>query len=209
ERGAHPLEPRRTACEVDVGIDREAHSGQDILQALDLRTLEADCFGEPQPRLDPARVLATAVMVEYPLHPVAAYRALLAVREDRRILQRNVDLVVEAVRHPAADLLARRLATVQHQIEGMVNVIGAAALAQVLLEFLTCPGLLHRGIRTHSVISRPSQATSIPRRPSSARCADSSSRIGLVLFTCMRILRVPRGSRASHSSIPPGPLCGR
>ena len=41
----------------------------------------------------------------------------------------------------------------------------------------------------------PSQATSIPRRPSVARSAESSSRIGLVLLTWIRILRVSSGSR--------------
>src|SRR6516165_11713433 len=41
ERGAHSLEPGCAAGEVDIGIDREAHSRQYILQALHLRALQA------------------------------------------------------------------------------------------------------------------------------------------------------------------------
>jgi len=55
----------------------------------------------------------------------------------------------------------------------------------------------------------PSRATSTPRLDSSAHCGEFSSRMGLVLLMWIKILRVSRGRRSSHSSIPPGPLCGR
>src|SRR5919109_5161609 len=144
------------------------------------------------------------VVIEDPLHPGAAHGTLLAVGEDGGILPRDGDLVVEAIRHPAADLRRRRLAGVQHEVERVVDVIDAPARSQLLLELSLAPGGL-----AQSSISRPSHATSTPRRSSSACSGELSSRIGLVLFTWIRILRTPAGSLSSHSSIPPGPLCGR
>src|SRR5262249_898506 len=169
-----------------------------------LGALESDCLREPQPRFDATGVLAMAIVVEDALHPVAAHGAVVAVGKNGSVLQRDVDLIVEAVRHPTADLLRRRLARVEHDVEGMMDVISPTALAQPLLELFPLPGG-----RRHSSTSRPSTATSMPRRASSARCGESSSRIGLVLFTWIRILRVSAGSPSSHSSMPPGPLCGR
>src|SRR5215470_11711488 len=115
-----------------------------------------------------------AVVIENPLHPVAPHRAVIAVGKHGRILDRNADLVIETVGHPAADLFRLRAPRIQHHVERMVNVIGAALVTQSLFEFLARPA--------HRAISMPSKATSIPRRTSSARSGDSSSRIGLVLL---------------------------
>src|SRR5439155_1045145 len=204
ERGAHRFRPGRTACEIHIGIDREAHPRQQLLQALHLSTRQAHRLREPQPRLDPAGILAVAVVIENALYPVAPHATVVAIGEDGGVLDGNADLVIEAVRHPAANLRRRGLAGIQHHVEWMVDVVGAAALTQLLLEFRGIPG---RG--RHSSISSPSHATSIPRRVSSACSGELSSSIGLLLFTWIRILRVPAGSFSSHSSIPPEPLCGR
>ena len=61
--------------------------------------------------------------------------AIRAVGEDRRILQRDVDLVVEAVGHPALDLLAAGAPFVHGAMERMMNVVQRALGAQRLLEF--------------------------------------------------------------------------
>src|SRR5438046_6732250 len=76
------------------------------------------------------------VVIENPPHPLAAHGAILAVGEYGGVLPRNVDLVVEAIRDPAADLRRSRRARVQHHVERMVDVIASAALAQLPLEFL-------------------------------------------------------------------------
>jgi hypothetical protein len=47
------------------------------------------------------------------------------------------------------------------------------------------------------------------RGASSARCGESSSRMGLVLLMWIRQLARARGRLSSHSSMPPGPDCGR
>src|SRR5687767_1378298 len=104
------------------------------------------------------------VVIENALHPAATYVAIGTVGENGRVLDRNVDLIVIAVRDPAANLFRIRLARIQHHVEGVMDVIGAALLTQQRGEFLFAP----RGIG-HSTISMPSHATSIPRRVSSAR----------------------------------------
>src|SRR6218665_802347 len=48
-----------------------------------------------------ARAGRVAMVVENAHHPFAPRCAVGAVRQDGRILERNVDLVVKAVRHPA------------------------------------------------------------------------------------------------------------
>ena len=163
ERGAHGFRPGRTACEIHVGIDREAHPRQQLLQALHLSTRQAHRLGEPQPRLDPAGILAVAVVIENALYPVAPHATVVAIGEDGGVLDGNADLVIEAVRHPAANLRRRGLARIQHHVERMVDVVGAAPLAQLLLEFRASPGRSR-----HSSISSPSHATWTPRRVSSA-----------------------------------------
>ena len=107
ERRAHRLLPRRAAREVHVGVDGEAHAGHARRRgSRRCVARQPHRLGEPQPRLDAARIVAVAVVVEDALHPVAPHRAIRAVGEDRGVLDRDADLVVEAVRDPAADLLA-------------------------------------------------------------------------------------------------------
>ena len=102
---------------------------------------------------------------------------------------RNVDLVVKAVRDPPPDLFRRGAARVQHDVERMMDVIGAALRPQLLLELIAAPG----GSLTARSPCHPRQ----PRRrgaraPPPAR--ESSSSIGLVLLMCIRTLRVAAGS---------------
>src|SRR6202030_4478377 len=117
-----------------IGVDREAHSGQQLLHALHLHTRTAPRLGEPQPRLDAAGILAVAVVIENALYPVAAHAAIVAVGENGGVLDGNADLVIEAIRHPAANLRRGRPAGIQHHVERVEDVVGAAALAPLLLE---------------------------------------------------------------------------
>src|SRR5437762_5499453 len=121
------------------------------------------------------------VVIENPPHPLAAHGAILAVGEYGGVLPGNVDLVVEAIRDPAADLRRSRRARVQHHVERMVDVIASAALAQLPLEFLIAPGGT-----AHSSISRPSQATSTPRRAS--RSEEHTSELQSPMYLVCRLL---------------------
>ena len=151
QRRAHRLLPRRMAREVDIGVDREAHRRDDMAQVGDLLARQADREAQADPGLDAAfvpdrPVRATdleAVMVQDALDPLAPHLAVRAVRQHRRVLHRNGDLVVEAVGHPAADLLRARLAGVEHDVERVVDVVAPALLAQLRLEGGAVPG---RGI---------------------------------------------------------------
>src|SRR6185437_10337238 len=140
---------------------------------LDPRALETHGLRQLQPRFDAPGIITVAVVIEDALHPMTALGAVVAVGQDRGVLEWNVHLVIETVRHPASDLLRPRAAAVQHHVEGMMNVIAPILGAQLTLELRPAPGS-----SAHSSISMPSQATSIPRRPSSARSAASSSRMG-------------------------------
>src|SRR5690606_20503961 len=75
-----------------------------------------------------------AVMVEDALDPLTACVAIRTIGHDRGILQRDVDLVIEPVGHPAADLFAGGLAGVHRSMEGMMDVVIVALGTQRLFE---------------------------------------------------------------------------
>src|ERR1700721_98939 len=143
-------------------------------------------------------------MIENALHPGAAHCAIRAIGQNGGILDRDVDLIVEAIRDPAANLLRRRGTHIHQHIERMMNVVGPLLGSQLRLEFLPAPGS-----EAHRTISMPSHATSTPRRASSADSAGASSRMGVVLLMWIKILRTAAGRRSRHSGIPPAPLCAR
>src|SRR5207245_9019025 len=80
---------------------------------------------DSQPRLDAARLTRTTVVLDDPLDPGLPDLALGTVGEDQRIFDRNVDLVIEPVRHPKRELVARKLATMHPQIDRMEVVVAA------------------------------------------------------------------------------------
>ena len=71
-----------------------------------------------------------AVVVDDALDPLAPDLDLGAVGQDRRVLQRDALLVVEAVGDPALQLLARELAGVHPLMEGMQVVVARSLGAQ-------------------------------------------------------------------------------
>src|ERR671915_82561 len=76
-----------------------------------------------QPRLDAARSVGGAVVVDDAPYPLATDLDFGAVRQDRRVLQRDALLVVEAVRNPALQLLAREVPRVHSPVEGVQVVV--------------------------------------------------------------------------------------
>ncbi len=160
-----------------------------------------------------------AVVVEDALHPAAPHLAVGAVGQHRRVLDRNRDLVVEAVRHPAANLLGRGAPAVEHHVERVVDVVRAATLAQLGFELGAAPGRAPGrcgGGHVHACLGViTSECPCGPRRPRCA-CALQQRALGRV-FVEDRVGVVdvdeqpPRraGSLSSHSIMPPGPDCGR
>lgn len=130
QRTARRLLPTGATGEVDVGVDGEAHAGQHPLLGEHLLALQAHRFRQAQPGLDAARLAGGAVVVEDALDPLAADLAVGTVGQDRRVLQRDVDLVVETVRHPALDLFATGTALVHRDMERMVDMVVASLVAQ-------------------------------------------------------------------------------
>src|SRR6185437_11075407 len=144
------------------------------------------CLGEVQPRLDaafaaPNAVMTGAVVVKDALDPPAADVAVGAVRDDRGVLARDVLLIVEAVRHPAADLPGTQHSLVHLPVEGMLVVVTLGLRTQRRHEVL---GFRYRH-RAHICSSSPSTATSRPCCSRTRRSCASSSRIGLVLLMWM------------------------
>src|SRR3954470_2652209 len=149
ERGAHRLLPGGAAREVDVRVDREAHCGQHVLQRRDLLACKAYRLAQAQPGLDAAVAALDAVVVDDALDPAPALLPVGHVGEDRRVLDRNADLVVEAVQHPSLHLLSGAAAAVHGDVEGMVDVVAVSLRPQLLLELWFRP-------RIQSSISIPS-----------------------------------------------------
>ena len=115
-------------------------------------------------------------------------------------LQRNADLVVEAIGDPAANLLGVRCAGVQHHVERMMDVIRATLLAQLRLELFPTPGLAP----AHSTISMPSYATSMPmaRKAAALRRILIENRIGVVDVDEHLARLSAAGDRATRSCRP-------
>ena len=109
----------------------------------------------------------SAGAVDYLLKPIEpdVVRAKVAVfanlfRQDRRILERDALLVVEAVRDPALQFVARERACVHAPVERVLVVVPGALRAQPRDELLTrrrrALARRPRGVLGHSSTSRPS-----------------------------------------------------
>ena len=134
--GSHRLDPRPGPRERDVGVHGESHAWEQVSFVLDLLPGQADGLAETQPRLDPAGSFGRAVVVDDALDPPAAYLPVRAAAEDRPVLPRDVRLVIEAVGHPAPDLLPARSAVVHPPMEGMLVVVVLGVGAERFLEVI-------------------------------------------------------------------------
>ena len=89
--------------------------------------------------LDAAGILAIAIVIQNAFHPDAPGCAVITVGKNGRILDRDVELIVVAIGHPAANLLDAGFTRIQHHIERVMNVIRTALFTQLLFEFLLGP----------------------------------------------------------------------
>jgi len=103
---------------------------------LDLLSGQADGLAEAQPRLDPAGSFGRAIVVDDALDPPATYLSIRAAAENRTVLPRDVRLVIEAVGHPAPDLLPTRSTIVHPAVEGMLVVVVLGMGAERVLEVI-------------------------------------------------------------------------
>ena len=160
EGRGHRLDPRLLAGEAHVGVDRVAHRREHAALRLQCLPRDAERLAEPQPGLDAARPGGRAVVVDDAPDPLPPDLDLGAVRQDRRVLQRNAPLVVEPVGHPALKLLAGELSRVHSPVEGVQVVVARPLRAQLGDELLGRPRLALTGpcrrAGGHSSISRPS-----------------------------------------------------
>src|SRR5207245_2844118 len=181
-----------------VRIHREPHPRQQLALVHQVSARHSHRFAESQPCLDAARLTRTTVVVHDPLDPVLPDLALGTVGEDQRIFDRNVDLVIEPVRHPKLELVARKLATMHPQIERMEVVVAA---------------FQHRAqpageVVAHRSNSIASSATTSPAASTCARSAELRHRMGLVLLMWTRTVRFTP-SRAGGGSPPARPPPGK
>src|SRR6266516_2592733 len=163
ERRRHRLEPRPEAAEAHVRVHSEADSGQEQALADQVLALQAHRFAQAQPRLDAALLPRPAIVVDDSLDPLLAHLALGTAREDQRILDGDVDLIIEAVRHPELQLLAGQLAPVHPLVEGMQVVVAA-------LQHAAQPTDQH----AHSSNSIASSPTTMPAASTPAAVSSSS-----------------------------------
>ena len=147
--------PRRAAREVHIGVDRKAHPGAHMAMRPEVFAREAHRHAEPAPGLDAAGVaaaeIAAAVVVEDALDPAPPLRAVGAVGQHGRVLLRNVDLVVEAVRDPRTHLEGLQFAAVQALVERVVDVVLRLAVAQPGLEGRGAPRFARVRVRRGAV----------------------------------------------------------
>ena len=122
--------------------------------------IEADALGELQPARDAAGAGRIAVVIDQPPAPFATQLGGGQARDQRRVLGRDVGLVVVAVERPGLHLRARAAPVVQHPVERMQVVVALGAdAAQRRLQLVRRQRLVSVG---HRASSMPSSATSQP-----------------------------------------------
>src|ERR1700688_1347683 len=120
-------------------------------------------------------------MIVDPMHPLAAQFAILAARNERRVLAGDRRLIDEAVERPGLHLALVELAVMQKAMERMQIVVPHRADgAQRLLERIGTHGFCWR-VNVHEEISIPSNAISQPAAFTFASSGDPSMRIGFEL----------------------------
>jgi hypothetical protein len=81
-----------------------------------------------------------AIVVDDPMNPDSPNIAQRTVCEDRGIFDRDAFLVIETIRDPPANCVARKGAAIHRQMKGMLVVIGADPdFLQACLKSLTIP----------------------------------------------------------------------
>src|SRR5881628_2891965 len=129
-----------------------------------------------------------------------------AARQNQGILDGNIDLIIEAVRHPQLQLGARQLAPVHPLVEGVEVVV--AALEHAAQPIHQAAGRMRAHLYTHSSNSMASSPTRMPAASTRVRSAELRHRIGFVLLMWTRTRRFA-SSRGRRSRLPPGPPTGR
>src|SRR5262249_40392897 len=137
QRGADSLLPRALAREVDIGVHGKTHTRQNVLERGDLLPGYATRDTELDPGFYASLLIVRAVMVDDALDPLPAHLAVRTIGQDRGILEGDIDLVVEPVSDPAANLFGVQPAGIHRHVERVMYVITRALLPQPLLELFS------------------------------------------------------------------------
>ena len=181
QRRRHRDEQVRSLDEIHIGIAGAPHARQDVFEALDVLPLESHGLGEPEPQFESTLARRAAVVIVQALHPFAAERRIVGLREDHRVLAGDPRLVVVAIAHPGLDLGARERALVHARVERVLVVVARGShRAQARLQLAGIPGRV-----AHSDSSSPSLAIPTPARVTSARSSERASRSGFELLRCV------------------------
>src|SRR5579859_6884528 len=194
--------------EQNVGLDGIARRGQNTFAIDGLLATQTRSLHELQPLLDSAGVFAVAVVIEDAFAPRNTKRGVLAARQNRRVFDGDVRLVVVAIEGPGLQLPARELAFVHQQVERMLVVIALFADGvESGDKFLLAEGdFVLAGF--HKEMVRPSWGISRASSGIARGSGESSSRMGFVLLMWMRILR-PFASAGNCARNPSAPESGR
>src|ERR1700680_4788195 len=112
------------------------------------------------------------------MNPGAAYFASRTIGEDRGIFDRDIALIVEPVRDPAAQRFGRNPALIHRHMKGMFIVISAPSDRA---DFRDKSFAIQKS-GSHNASSNPSHAISIPACSTCLRSLEPGMRIGLVLL---------------------------
>ena len=120
----------------------------------ELSSRQPACFTELQPCFDAAFVLSVPVVIKDAVNPDSAHFTHRAVGENSGVLDRDASLIIEAIRHPAAQCIRRKPAFIHGDVEWMFVVISARAdAAQIFHERLALPKPgSHKAIATSHLI---------------------------------------------------------
>src|ERR1700732_4338313 len=112
-----------SAHKIYVGLHRKSSGRQNAIAVQRLLAWQSGGLHQSQPFFNAAGIISVAVVVNHPLAPRQPERWILAARQNGRIFQRYMALVVVAVQRPGLQLPARELALMHQQMKRVLVVI--------------------------------------------------------------------------------------
>src|SRR5262249_30996902 len=141
--------------------------------------------GQTQPEVEPRPARFVAVVVADAADPHAAEGGGLRLGEGDGVLDGDARLIVVAGEHPPLELGPRPVFLVHEGVIAVMVVVARLALPAHPRHEVVARQRRARRRDAHRLTSMPSQATCQPATSTWRRSAESSRRIGFVLFTWM------------------------
>ena len=132
--------PRLLASKSHIGLHSRAHAGLNVRLVHHRLASQTDGLPKAKPGFDAPLSGPHSVMDKDASDPSPPHLVVGTIRQDGRVLDGDVALVVEPVRHPAADLLRRQSTPIHGNMERVLVVVRPAAdITETAQELVAAP----------------------------------------------------------------------